>query len=87
MNRFKKILWIIFILIILGGLGIFLRWKYMAKAKNMNALSLVPQDAMYILESTVKPSGSAFTETTPALKMLNFTIHTIGGFVDVTQIS
>ena len=35
--------------------------------------------------STAKPSGSAFTETTPALKMLNFTIHTIGGFVDVTK--
>ena len=37
------------------------------------------------MTTTVKASGSAYTETTPALKMLQFTIHTIGGFVDVTK--
>ena len=35
--------------------------------------------------TAVKPSGSAYTETTPSIEMIEYTIRTIGGFTDVPK--
>lgn len=51
MSRFKKILWTLFFFFLAGSIAFFLWWRFVAQSKNWNALSLIPQDAMYILEA------------------------------------
>ena len=37
------------------------------------------------MSAAIRPSGSSYTETQPQMSMVNYTIHSIGGFTDVPK--